>query len=56
MLSLSRSNDIGLWQVPHRPRTKAESDKEAVALGHGTVRAIRSAGKTNIGVKRGFLR
>ena len=30
--------------------------KEAVTPGHGTVRAIRSAGKTNIGVKRGFPR
>jgi len=42
--------------VSHRLRNKAESDKEAVAPGHGTVRAICSAGKTNIGVKRGFPR
>jgi len=38
-----------LWQVPHRHRTKAESDKEAVTPGYGTVRAIRWAAKTNKG-------
>ena len=36
--------------------THTRAYKEAVAPGHGTVRAIRSAGKTNIGVKRGFPR
>src|SRR5215472_12471460 len=40
--------------MPLRPRTKAESDKEAVASGHGTVRAIRSACKTNIGGNTGL--
>ena len=40
--------------MPHRPRTKAESDKEAVAPGHGTVRATRSASKTTIRVKTGL--
>ena len=49
MPPLSRSIDIGLWQVPHMHRTKAESDKEAVTPGYGTVRAIRWAAKTNKG-------
>jgi len=42
--------------VSQAVRTKAESDKEAITEGHGTVRATRSAGKTNIGVKQGFPR
>jgi hypothetical protein len=36
--------------------THTRAYKEAVTPGHGTVRAIRSAGKTNIGVKRDFPR
>ena len=50
MPPLSRSIDIGLAPPPHRLWIKSGADMEAVVVGHGTVRAIRSAEKTNIGL------
>jgi hypothetical protein len=56
MPPLSRSIDIGPLTGASQGATKAESDEAAVDPGRGTARAIHSAGKTTVGVKRGFLR
>ena len=47
---------IDIWSLTDASQAaaKPESHKEAVVPGHGTVRAIRSAGETNIRREMGF--
>jgi len=42
--------------VPHTPLINPSLTRKRSPPGHGTVRAIHSAGKTNIRVKHGFPR